>query len=211
MIGFIFDLDGTLLDSLGLWLEIDQSYMKQHHIEYKREYSDHIKTLTFDECASYFRNVLGVNRHEEDIKQDWLRMSTYAYAHTLQLKPYALEFVKECAKHGKCIVATSCQKQSALSALKRLGLLEYFQDVVTTQEIQKSKESPDIYYHCASLLELEPKQCYVFEDVVSAAYCAYQAGFHVIGMYDSMWEKDQASMKQFVCRYIQSFAELLEA
>ena len=210
MKGFIFDLDGTLLDSIGLWLDIDIRYMQTHGIEYKREYSDIIKTLTFDECAHYFRTVLGVDRSEDEIKQDWREMSYDAYAHTLSLKPFAKEFVQQCAKQGRCIIATSCQKECALQALKRLDLLDYFENIVTTLDVGKNKEFPDVYLECAQQLNLQPQECIVFEDVVSAAKTARQAGFQIAGVYDKMWEEDQEEMKQYVDCFIYSFEELLD-
>lgn len=210
MKGHIFDLDGTILDSIGLWREIDIRYMKQHGIEYRREYSDIIKTLTFDECATYFKHVLGVPLSEEEIKQDWLDMSYDAYANTLQLKPYALEYVQKCAKNGSCILATSCQKKSALAALKRLNLLDYFENIVTTEDVGKNKEYPDIYLECAKQLDLKPKECLVYEDILSALKCAGNAGFHVVGVYDEMWENDKQEMQLFADKYIASFKELLD-
>lgn len=209
MKGFIFDLDGTLLDSLGLWLAIDKEYMSRHGIVYKREYSDHIKTLSFDECAYYFRDVLGVNRSIEEIKQDWNDMSTHAYLHELQLKPFALEYVKQCASIGCCILATSCQHDKAVAALKRCGIYDYFSHVITTNELGVNKENPLIYQTCAKLMNLEPQDCTVYEDIVSACKCAYDNGFQVIGVYDKMWEHEQAHLAQVTHRVIHSFEELL--
>lgn len=209
MNGFIFDLDGTLLDSLGLWLEIDKKYMAMHNIEYKREYTDEIKRLTYIECSYYFKNVLGVQKEAEQIQKDWRDMSHYAYQYELALKPYAFEFVKQCAKQGKCIVATSCFKDSAKAALKRLGLYEDMVDIVTTNEVGYNKENPKIYELCAEKLGLKPEECYVFEDVISAARCASNARFNVIGILDDMWNHDQEEMEKVCVQTIHSFKELM--
>ena len=83
MRGFIFDLDGTLLDSLGMWQQIDIEYMAKHGVVYKREYSDEIKKMTFNECAYYFRDTLGIQRDIEDMKQDWKDMSYDYYKNHL--------------------------------------------------------------------------------------------------------------------------------
>lgn len=209
MKGFIFDLDGTLLDSLGLWLDIDKKYMAKHGIEYKREYSDEIKKLTFDECAVYFRDVLGVNRQIDEIQQDWQDMSLYAYQNDLKLKPYAYEFVKQCAKQGKCIIATSCHKKSATAALKRNGLLDFIEEIVTTNETGINKENPHIYEMCAEKLGCQIKDCTVFEDVIGAAKSAASVGFNVVGVYDEMWSNDFEELKKTCSRTIHSFEELL--
>lgn len=210
MRGFIFDLDGTLLDSIGLWTQIDIDYMKRHKIEYKREYSDVIKRLSYEECALYFKEVLGVQRSVEEIQKDWMEMSYEAYAHHLSLKPFAYEFVKQCAAKGKCIVATSCRRVCAEAALKRCGLDEFLEGIVTTDEIGLNKENPEIYFACADKIGCLPEECYVFEDVVSAATCANRAGFHVIGIHDEMWKNDSDEMKKVCERIITSFDELLE-
>ncbi len=209
MRGFIFDLDGTLLDSIGLWLQIDKDYMKMHGIEYKREYSDEIKKLTYVECAYYFRDVLKVNKDVDSIQKDWIEMSHKAYAENLQLKPYAYEFVQKCAKQGKCIIATSCRKDSALAALKRCGLMDFMVDVITTDELNSSKENPLIYQICAKRLGCDIESCVVFEDVCTAAQCAKKAGFHVVGIYDDMWKADRELMMQICDKYVMSFKELL--
>ena len=210
MKGFIFDLDGTLLDSLGLWQDIDKRYMALHGIEYKREYTDEIKRLTYVESSYYFKDVLGVNKDVEEIQRDWREMSHAAYQNDLLLKPYAYEFVSACAKKGECILATSCFKESAVAALKRTGLWAYMEDVVTTNEVGVNKDHPKIYEVCAEKLGLKPKECYVFEDVYSAALCASKAGFKVIGILDDMWMKDQDEMKKICQKTIYSFKELLD-
>lgn len=210
MRGFIFDLDGTLLDSIGLWLDIDKRYMAMHGIKYKREYSDEIKKLTFLECAYYFRDVLGVNKEIEEIQKDWQDMSHHAYMNTLKLKPFSLEFVQKCAKNGKCIIATSCQYECAHVALQRLGILPYIEEIVTTLDVGANKENPKIYLACAERIGCSVEECVVFEDVLSAAKCAKNAGFKVVGVYDEVWEPDQKELIKICDRRILSFKELLD-
>lgn len=209
MKGFIFDLDGTLLDSIGLWKQIDLDYMKLHGIEYKKEYTDDIKKLTFTECAYYFKDRLGVSKSIEEIQKDWLEMSYEAYENELKLKPYAYEFVKKCKEHGKCIIATSCEYKSAFAALTRLGLMDDFVEIVTTEMVKANKENPAVYHECAKRLSLDIKDCIVFEDVVSAARCANEAGFQVVGVLDEAWLHDWEELQKVSCRTIHSFQELL--
>lgn len=209
MKGFIFDLDGTLLDSLDMWRNIDIEYMAKYGITYKDEYGDRIKRLTFNECAYYFRDELGIDREIDDILQDWLDMSYHKYKYELELKPYAYEFVKECKKYGKCMVATSCDLKSAEEALKRNGLFEFMDCIITTNEIGVNKENPKIYYASAGKLGMNIEDCYVFEDVLSAMKTANDAGFKVIGVYDKKWEHEKEEMKRICVKYIESFKELL--
>lgn len=210
MKGYIFDLDGTLLDSLSLWLTIDQEYMSRHGIEYKREYTDHIKTLTFDECAHYFKETLGVKRSIEEIQADWNEMSTQAYFHELSLKPYAKDYVRQCAEEGICVLATSCQHDKAVAALKRNGIYDCFAHVITTNELGVNKDNPLIYQTCAKLMGLEVQDCTVFEDIVSGCKTAYESGFQVVGVYDAMWEHEQDQLAKVTHQIIHSFEELLD-
>lgn len=209
MKGFIFDLDGTLLDSLGMWQDIDIRYMAKYGVEYKKEYSDEIKKMSFNECAYYFKDILGINRDVELMKQDWKDMSYECYKNELQLKPYALEFVKKCSEIGKCIIATSCEINSAKAVVERTGLGEYIQEIVTTHELNTNKENPKIYLESAFRLGCDICDCYVFEDVLSAIKCANKAGFHVVGVYDKMWEHDVEEIKKNSIRFISSFEELM--
>ena len=198
MKGFVFDLDGTLLDSLGMWLEIDIEYMAKHGVEYKREYSDEIKKMTFVECTDYFRDVLGINRSKEEMIQDWKDMSYDYYNHHLQLKPFALEYVKKCAQEGKCMICTSCEINAANAVVDRCGLRPYIQEILTTGEMGINKENPEMYLECSRRLGIDVKDCTVYEDVLTAAHTASKAGFNVVGVYDKMWANDEAEMKTFV-------------
>lgn len=210
MKGFIFDLDGTLLDSLGMWRKIDIEYMARHGIEFKEEYAHIIKKLTFHECAYYFRDTLGVKREIDDIIQDWQDMSFHEYSENLELKPYAYEFVKECKKHGKIVLATSCNRDCAIVALKRCGIYEDMDAIITTNEIGYNKQHPEIYLKSLEMLGCEKENCYVFEDVLSAIKTAHDAGFKVIGIKDKMWEKEEHLIKNYCVKYIDSFKELIE-
>lgn len=210
MKGFIFDLDGTLLDSLGMWLDIDIKYMKMHGVEYKRQYSDDISKLNHEECAIYFRDVIGIKKDTEQMKKDWKEMSEKEYFYHLQLKPYAYEFVRECSKYGKCILATSCHRKNAQAVLNRTGLNEFIHEIITTNELGVNKDTPDIYLECAKHLGLDIKDCYVFEDVVTAIKAASSAGFHVVSMNDKMWLKEKENIIKYSKRNIDSFQELLD-
>lgn len=113
-------------------------------------------------------------------------------------------------KEWKLYFGNKLSEKSALAALKRLNLLDYFENIVTTEDVGKNKEYPDIYLECAKQLDLKPKECLVYEDILSALKCAGNAGFHVVGVYDEMWENDKQEMQLFADKYIASFKELLD-
>ena len=208
--GCIFDLDGTLLDSMQVWVEIDKKYMQMHHIEYDEKYTEIIKRLTFDESAQFFIDEFKLDKSKEMIMNEWRLMVGDAYFDTIPLKPY----VKECLEllHESCelVIATSCEKHFAIAALTRLGVLDYFKSIVSTKDLGISKEQPLIFNLCASLLEMDADECMVFEDVHSIMKCASQASFKVCGVFDESSKNDIEENKKISDHYIMSFKELVE-
>lgn len=208
--GLIFDLDGTLLDSMQVWIEIDRLYLKLHNIEYKEEYTQKIKTLTFEGSAQYFIDEFHLDKTKEMIMDEWRAMAADAYFDTIPLKPYVRECLEILKDHVPLMIATSCETHFAKAALSRLGVLDYFQMILSTKDLQVNKETPDIFYICAKLMALPANECMVFEDLHTAIKCASDAGFDVCGVYDESSKADETLNCQQAFAYIHSFQELYE-
>ena len=208
--GVIFDLDGTLLDSVGLWAEIDREFLGSYGLSVPADYMDAVMSLTFRETAEYTIRRFGLQDSPETLMTRWTQMAQDAYANTIPLKPGAKELLAFLKKEGLRIgLATACLEDLYTPALKRHGIYDGFDAFITTREAGSGKESPAIYSLAAQKLGILPSCCLVFEDIYSCCCSAKQAGMAVFGVYDSHAACDRSRMEALCDRYCLSLSELL--
>lgn len=206
----IFDMDGTLLDSMHLWRDIDHQYLSQHGVTYDEKQLDVIKNMTNRECADYFIHTFKIKKDPQLIMQEWAAMAKASYENELQLKPYAAKYLKSIhERKEKMILATSCDRDFAAAAMKRLNVLQYFDRIITTSEIGIGKDDPAFFSQCASLLNILPHHCIVYDDLYIALCSAASLGMKTIGVYDVSSHHDQDKIKANADLMITSFSELL--
>lgn len=207
----IFDLDGTLLDSMHIWQEIDKTYLQRYQITFTSSMSEEIKNMSFNESATYFKNKFNLPRTEEEIKQDWNEMVEEHYAHHIQLKPGAEAILNALQARGiKLGIATSCVEKHALLALERLNILSYFSTIQNSLKIGKNKEFPDVFIECIKEWGLSPQECVVVEDLFIALQVTKNAGFKTIAIHDILSKHQEKEMKEICDYYIYDFHELIE-
>ncbi|NLC67805.1 MAG: HAD family phosphatase [Clostridiaceae bacterium] len=208
--GVIFDLDGTLVDSMGVWDKVDEEFLGMKGIEVPCGLGDEIKNMTFREAAIYFKERFGIKDDVEDIMQEWNDMGYYEYAHNVQLKPGVREFLHFLKGKGiKIGIATTNYIKLVEAVLKNNGVLEFFNAISTANEVEKGKEHPDIYLLTARKLGLEPEECVVFEDILPAVRGAKAAGMKVIGVYDKYSRHEAEEIKKMADGYISGFETIL--
>ena len=206
----IFDLDGTLLDSMLLWQEVDCKYLKRYGIEFDPSFSEEIKKMTFDESALYFIEKFHIPRTIEEIKQDWNEMIEIEYRDNIECKEGVYELLEYFKRNNiKMCIATSCNKKHALMALQRLEILEYFEFIMTCNDVGKNKEHPDIFLTCANQLGYKPEECFIVEDLHLAIKVAKKEGFKTIGVYDHLSAFEKKHIENLCDYYIYSFLELI--
>ena len=175
-----FDLDGTLLDSNGIWLDIDIEFLGRHGIApVPEDYTEYVTHHSPLDAARYTRTRFGLSETAEEIRQTWLQMARAAYAGKLELKPGARALLERCRRRGwDMAVLTSCMPELCRAALERHGIADWFRGVVTTQETGLEKRDPALYRLAAAQWGVPPKDCVLFED--SPGYCAAagEAGFY---------------------------------
>lgn len=209
---YFFDLDGTLLDSNGVWLDIDIAFLGRRGIApVPEDYTHYVTHHSAPDSARYTRERYGLTDTPEEIMAAWSDMAREAYAGRLELKPGARDFLLRCAQAGKPMaVLTSCMPHLCRAALEHHGLMGLFQEVFTTAGLGLEKGDPALYRLAARRCGLPPEECTLFED--SPGYCAAakEAGFQVVGVRDPLFEARQEELRA-LCgpgRYLTSFEGL---
>ena len=153
-----FDLDGTLLDSNGIWLDIDIEFLGRYGIApVPEDYTEYVTHHSPLDAAQYTRMRFGLTETAEEIRQAWLQMARAAYAGKLELKPGVRLLLERCQKQGrKMVVLTSCMPELCRAALERHGIADWFQGVVTTQETGMEKRDPALYRLTAAQWGIPP-------------------------------------------------------
>lgn len=184
--GAIFDLDGTLFDSLGLWAEIDRRFLLVRGIEVPPDYMASIGAMEYRQTAEYTIARFDLDETPESLMAEWTDMAVAAYAQTLKPKPHIAALVRRLFARGvKLAVATSATPDMCVPALKNNGLFDMFSAIVTTSEIGKGKAFADVYLRAAELIGILPNVCAVFEDNHTALLTAKSAGFFTVGVFDA--------------------------
>lgn len=207
----IFDLDGTLIDSMGVWAKIDKEYLKSFGIEVPNNIQQEITHLTLTETAQYFKDRFNIKDDIESIIDKWNNMALYYYSNNISLKEGALSYLKQLKENNiKIALATSNSVPLLEATLKNNGIYEYFDAISTSDEVNKSKENPDIYLLSAKKLDVDPKDCLVFEDIPQAVKGAKLAGMKVYAVYDKYAEDDKENLINLADKYIYDFNELIQ-
>ncbi|MGL5435415.1 MAG: HAD family hydrolase [Lachnospiraceae bacterium] len=206
----IFDLDGTLVDSMWMWHAIDVEYLERFGYDCPDDLQKKIEGMSFSETALYFKERFGIPDTVEQIKQDWTEMSIDKYRNDVKPKKGARRFLDYLRGAGiKTGIATSNGREMVDAVLVSLGLSSYFHCVTTACEVAAGKPEPDIYLKVAGDLQVLPGECVVFEDVPAGIQAGKAAGMMVCAVEDefSGWMKEEKiKMADF---FIHDYDELL--
>ena len=206
----LFDLDGTLVDSMWMWEAIDVEYLGRYGLECPSDLQKAIEGMSFSETAVYFKERFNLPDSIEEIKQAWVEMSLEKYQKEVPVKPGVREFLEEISIRGiKAGIATSNGREMVDAVLKSLGLEQYFQVVATACEVAAGKPAPDIYLEVARRLGAKPENCLVFEDVPAGIMAGKNAGMKVIAVEDDFSETMKEEKEQLADRLIHDFYEVL--
>jgi len=206
----VFDLDGTLFDSMWLWKQIDYDYLSKRGIQVPSDYMKCINHLSVMDTALYSIERFNLKDSPEDLIAEWLDMAKEAYCNKILLKPYVTEYLEKLKKDGVSMsVATSLSLELAIPALERNGILKYFDSVVNSEQVKRGKGFPDIYLKAISHTNFKPQDCVVFEDILKGVTGAKAGEFFVVGVYDEESAQDHNAIKNIADMFINSFKDLL--
>ncbi len=205
----IFDLDGTLVDSMWIWKDIDIVYLEKHHLPLPQDLQKSIEGMSFTETAHYFKARFAIPDDVEAIKAEWVAMAEEYYSHRIDLKKGAREFIQELNQRGIPVgIGTSNSRELALMVLKRHNLERNIAELVTSCEVAQGKPAPDVFLKVAQLLNVSPEDCLVFEDTHAGVLAALAAGMQVIAVKDAHSEEWAHEIEPLVQRYIADYGEM---
>ena len=190
----IFDLDGSLVDSMWMWKQIDIEFFDKYGLQIPETLQKDIEGMSFSEVAHYFKTSFDFPMSEEEMKNEWNQMAWDKYTNEVPLKKGAEEFLKYCDTNNISLgIATSNSKELVTAVTKSLGIEKYFSCIMTACEVNKGKPAPDIYLAVADKLHVTPNECLVFEDIVPGIMAGKNAGMKVCAVEDdySVYQKQE--------------------
>lgn len=205
----IFDMDGVLLDSMHIWDDLGAEYLRGIGIEPREDLSEKLAPMSMEQGAEYMKESYNLQEDTSEISKAIAKMLERFYFEEVNAKPGAANLLDELkARNIRMAVVTSSPKEHAARALERLGLLPYFEFILTSEEVGSSKHDPLIYHRAAENLSALPSETMVFEDALYAIETAANAGFCTIGVYDKSSGSDAERIKEICDHYVM---ELLES
>lgn len=208
--GVIFDLDGTLIDSMWVWDQIDIEYLSEKNLEVPKNLNDEIGHLSFNQVAVYFKERFKLKDSLDEIKQRWSDMAYYHYSTDIKLKEGVVEFLKFLKESNiKIGLATSNSRDLLEVVLKNNNIYDYFDAITITDEVSVGKHEPDVYLLAAKKLNVSPSECLVFEDIVQSIKGAKKAEMKVIGVADSRNLDDRDEIISLTDKFITNFNEMI--
>ncbi len=208
--GIIFDLDGTLIDSMPAWENIGSNFLRKQGITPPDDLNQTIKTMSFAESARYFIQVYGVAMTEEQVGDEINAMIRENYAKHIPLKPYVRETLDQYLKQGiKMAILTATHKSLTELVLARFGLLDHFEFILTSGMTGLPKSQPEIYHMAVAQLKIAGQPIAIFEDALYCIRAARATGCHLVGVYDESSKTDWQEIQKLSDCSIMSFKELL--
>lgn len=204
----IFDVDGTLLDTMPVWSGSGVRYLASLGIEAEPGLTEKLFKMTVDMAAVYMKENYGLSQSIEEICRSVLETVEGFYREEAPFKPGARELLEELKAEGiPMAIATSTNQHCILSAFDRLDYTEYFDAILTCPEMGTHKSKPDIFLEAARLMNVDPSETWVFEDGLYAVKTAKKAGFKTVGIYDEDSEADQVELEALADEYVRELGE----
>ncbi|MCD8074149.1 MAG: HAD family phosphatase [Lachnospiraceae bacterium] len=207
----IFDLDGTLVDSMWVWTDIDLAFLGRYGYAPTPELTVAIEGMGFTETAVYFKEQFSLPQTIEEIKEEWNRMALGIYGTKVPLKPGAAAFLRYLKDNAYPTAIASSNSQELIRAvLANHQLEDCFDAIVTSCEVAKGKPSPDVYLAAAAKLGVPAESCLVFEDVPMGVLAGKNAGMRVCAMEDDFSSARKEEVRRLADYYIRSYDEVLD-
>ena len=206
----IFDMDGTLIDSNGIWKDVDTAFLAKRGLPYTRAYYEGVAHTIFPLAAKFTREFCHLPESEEAIMAEWMDMAGDLYGTSVPVKPGVRAYLEKLRDAGeRMMVVTSAVPVHCRTALTHLGLMPYFERIVFAQELHREKKDPTLWRLAAETAGVSTEDCTLYDDSVEACRGAKAAGMRAVGVYDPFFAATETEMRAVCSRYIRSFEELV--
>ena len=185
--GIIFDLDGTLLNSLDVWEKVDALFLKKRGIEVTKDYSEALLHMRFSEAAVYTIERYHLNETVDEVMAEWMNLAKEMYLNEVTLKEGVYTFIHSLKeKRYPLAILTSCHQELFEPCLIKSGIFDCFDVIVESNRVNLSKAQPEIYQLTLNKLGLDASECVFFDDVYSSLKIAHDLGIHIVAMNDPL-------------------------
>ena len=210
MKGYLFDLDGTLLDSNRMWRSLTTNFLNRHKIKFTEEIAQELTTMSIYKSAGYLRHTLKVNLTEEEIISELEKEIIKGYTNDVELKDGAWEYLSYLKEKGIPMgLATATNDRFVDLIMERFGIGKYFDFIATVDNIGILKNNPEFYIEAAKKFPLLPSEVAIFDDAPYAIEAAVKAGLRVYAVYDHVNGSFYEANKKIAYKGIENFREMI--
>ena len=207
----IFDVDGTILDSMPYWISAADEYLDRLNIPHAEGIGQTFLSMNMEEGAEYIRQKYLPDMTMKELLGGIVDVMTDAYTNRVLPKTGAIEFMRHLkAENVPIMIATATDRRMLLAGLERLGITELVDGILTCSECQTTKSKPDIFLRAAEKLGTAPSETVVFEDALYAVNTAVNAGFVVVAIEDESSRKDRQTIRDIAAYYIEDYNQIVE-
>lgn len=207
---YIFDLDGTITDSNGLWEQVDRAFLGRRGLSPTREYLETVGRSIFPVAAEYTKNAFALPDSPEDIMAEWVALARDYYARHVELKPGALALLEKLRAEGAPLAMfTACRPELCRLVLERYGLAGFFGHIVYAEDIGLEKHDPRCFLRLSEILGAAPADCVLLDDSPYNCATAKAAGMATVGVFDAFYAPRQEELRAVSDRYVASLEEFL--
>ena len=203
----IFDLDGTLLESMSIWSNLCREFLLRHNVDEEIDLDGKLGVISMQNALAYVIKEFDLKISLEDAYRETWQIVADFYRHKAELKPGIKAILNRLQENNvPCGIITATETSLVIPVLERTGLSGYFKEVFSCSEMNTSKRTPDVFFQMSEVLGVAPAETIVFEDALYSAFTAKNAGYRVAAVYD-LSEKNPGKLQQTADWYCQSWED----
>ncbi|MBQ7228663.1 MAG: HAD family phosphatase [Clostridia bacterium] len=207
--GAIFDMDGTLTESMHLWIEIGRRYLESLGYTVGPEQNREMTKMLLEPMALYMQDEFGLAKSQEQIIAEINKIVEPGYFEDVAVKPTVVESLEAMQERGiRMCVATATDRHLTEACLKRNGIDRFFSAIFTCGEEHCNKRTSQIYDKARAHLGTSPEETYIFEDTYVSILGAKQSGCRVVALEDRWSEKKRDLIKETADVYVARMGDL---